>query len=188
MQAAGDEQLVREAQQGSAEAFELLVTRYEPRVTALCRRILGSQADAEDAAVSAFVKAWRALGRYDGRRPFAAWLFTIAVREAVSLGRSRKPWTPLAEGEGDGPAASLGSEGGGTDPEAAALAQEEDYAVRRALAKLTAEARAAVVLRYQLDWSYSEIAGALRLPLGTVGTLLHRAKRTLRQYLEEGSA
>lgn len=188
MRAAGDEQLVREAQRGSTEAFEVLVTRYEPRVTTLCRRILGSPADAEDAAISAFVKAWGALDRYDCRRSFAVWLLTIAAREAVSLARSRRPWTPLADEEGGEPAAFLGPEGNRTDPEAAALAQEEAHALRRALSRLTGEARTAVVLRYQLDWSYAQIAEALRLSVGTVGTLLHRAKRVLRQYLEEGSA
>jgi RNA polymerase sigma-70 factor (ECF subfamily) len=183
-----DEELVKEARGGSADAFEALVIRYEARVRGLCRRILGSAADAEDAAVSAFVKAWRSLPRYAPGRSFAAWLLTIAAREAISLGRSRKVWRPLADAEASGLAACPGGAGGSPDPEAVAMAREEAHAVRQALAKLAPEARAAVVLRYQWDWSYRAIAEALRLPSGTVGALLHRAKRTLRQYLEEGSA
>lgn len=184
---AKEQELVRTAQKGSADAFEALVRRYEPRVTGLCQRLLGSRADAEDAALSAFVKAWRSLARYDRTRPFSTWLFTIATREAISLARSRRLWTPLeelAQGGAAGPGVLPGGSAGG-DPEREALEREEGQALLAALARLGGAARTAVVLRYQLDRSYAEIASLLGVPVGTVGTLLHRAKAQLRQCLEE---
>lgn len=186
---AAEQELIRQAQQGSAAAFEALVVRYESRVRGLCQRILGSPADAEDAAISALVKAWRSLRRYDLSRPFYPWLSTIAAREAVSLARSRRPWVPFDEIEGGGGTNHPGlAAGGPPDPEAAAVAQEESQAVLQALARLGTAARTAVVLRYELDQSYAEIAAALGVPVGTVGTLLHRAKAQLRRDLEEDEA
>lgn len=175
--------LLERCQNGSAEAFRQLVTRFEPSVTGFCRRILGSEADAEDASVATFVKAWRSLARYDRSRPFATWLFTIAAREAVSVARSRKPWTPLEEGDADSATPQVSPAG---DPEARAIAAEERENLLAALARLEAPYRTAIVLRYQLDLTYGEIAGILQVPVGTVGTMLHRAKRQLRVCLEEG--
>ncbi len=189
MPEAVDQQLVGEARNGSADAFETLVKRYEPRVTGLCRRILGSRADAEDAAISTFTKAWRALARYDPTRPFDTWLFTIAAREAVTLARSRRLWTSLeevVEGSAGLALASSATYGRPSDPEAVALGGEETAAVLAALTRLSLPARTAVVLRYQLERSYAEIGALLGVPAGTVGTLLHRAKKQLRQFLEEG--
>lgn len=185
MQEPRDEELVSKARDGSQDAFRDLVLRYEPRVTALCRRILGSQADAEDAAISAFIKAWRALPRFDPSRPFAPWLFTIAAREATSVARSRKDWLPLEE---TGKSGNIADKGRWGDPEHAAVAREEARSLEQALARLEPIYRAALVLRYQLDRSYAEIAGILNVPAGTVATLLHRGKQKLRVCLEEEEA
>jgi RNA polymerase sigma-70 factor (ECF subfamily) len=178
-----DRQLVERCLNGSTEAFRGLVLRYESKVTGFCRRILGSREDAEDASIAAFVKAWRSLSRYDVSRPFATWLFTIAGREAVSIARSRKVWTPLATDGDDAALVAVAPD----DPEASAIASEERERLMAGLARLETSYRTVLVLRYQLDLSYGEIASILQVPAGTVGTLLHRAKRQLRQCLEEGS-
>lgn len=182
-----DQTLAREAQAGSVVAFEALVTRYERRVAWLCERILGSRADAEDASIAAFVKAWRSLGRYDPARPFAPWLLTIASREALTLARTRPTWISLeALGCGKEPVDPPGATG---DPAEAALAGETREAVLTAVGRLDPLSRTAVVLRYQLDLSYAELARLLQVPSGTVGTLLHRARLKLRGWLagEEGN-
>ncbi|MGE5553349.1 MAG: RNA polymerase sigma factor [Betaproteobacteria bacterium] len=182
-----DQTLARQAQAGSVEAFEALLTRHERRVAWLCERILGNRADAEDATISACVKAWRWLRRYDSSRPFVPWLLTIASREALTLARNRPTWTSLDD-------LTAGEEdvrpGGGGDPAEAALAGETREALLDAVARLDSLSRAAVVLRYHLDLSYAEIARLLEIPPGTVGTLLHRARHRLRGWLagDEGDS
>lgn len=177
-----DQALARKAQAGSTGAFEELVARYERRVERLCERILGNPADAEDAAIATFVKAWRWLGRYDAARPFAPWLMTIAGREALSVAQARPTWTSLDSlGSGEETYALPGHVG---DPAESALTGETRETVLAAVERLEPAARAAVVLRYQLDLSYAEIARLLGVPSGTVGTLLHRARSKLRSWLE----
>ncbi|MCL4514459.1 MAG: sigma-70 family RNA polymerase sigma factor [Firmicutes bacterium] len=185
MQEPRDEELVSQARDGSQDAFRDLVLRYEPRVTALCGRILGSRADAEDAAISAFIKAWQALPRFNPSRPFAPWLFTIAAREATSVARSRKDWLPLEE---TGYGGTLVDKDRSGNPEHAVVDREEARSLEQALARLEPIYRAALVLRYQLDRSYAEIAVILKVPAGTVATLLHRGKQKLRSCLEEEEA
>ncbi|MGE5507494.1 MAG: RNA polymerase sigma factor [Chitinophagales bacterium] len=177
-----DQALARKAQAGSPEAFEELVARYERRVERLCERILGSRADAEDAAIATFVKAWRGLGRYDPSRPFAPWLMTIAGREAVTVAQTRPTWTSL-DNLVEGGAELDGSPGHAQDPAELALTGETRETVLSAVERLDPASRAAVVLRYQLDLSYAEIAGLLGMPAATVGTLLHRARSRLRGWL-----
>lgn len=176
-----DETLARKAQAGSVEAFEDLVARYEPRVERLCERILGSRADAEDAAIAAFVKAWRWLARYDSSRPFAPWLLTIASREALTVARARPTWTSL---DAYAPESELSAPAGGFgDPVEAAVSGATRETILAAVMRLDLPSRAAVVLRFQLDLSYAEIARLLGIPPGTVGTLLHRARHRLRGWL-----
>jgi RNA polymerase sigma-70 factor (ECF subfamily) len=104
-----DEELVRQTQSGETGRFEELVFRYEGRLLRFLEQRCGNRHDAEDLTQKTFVCAYRAIGRFDCRRPFAPWLFVIARRLAISHGRRRKDeplppeeqW-PAREADGSG--------------------------------------------------------------------------------------
>ncbi|MCC6832912.1 MAG: RNA polymerase sigma factor [Thermoleophilia bacterium] len=131
--------------------------------------ITGRTAMAEDVAQDAFERAFAALGRFDERRPFAPWLHRIVVNRALDLVRAERRLVGLDE------AAALqawGPDGGG------------DRDALTALAALSAERRAVVVLRHLLGYSPPEIAEILGVPVGTVNSRLGRALTELRVALE----
>ncbi|MGA9531155.1 MAG: sigma-70 family RNA polymerase sigma factor [Anaerolineales bacterium] len=163
------------AQSGDDEAFGRLVEAFQGPVYNLCLRMLGEQDEAEDAAQETFWKAYRNLGRYDPQRKFINWLLAIASNHCVDRLRKRglklvslqaMPWLETAVEQ------ELGPEG--------AMAQaEEDHKVRQLLAELGGVDRAAIVLRYWYDLSYSEIGDALSLTESAVKSRLHRARTSL---------
>src|SRR5215813_1129140 len=88
--AADERQLVRRAQRGDKESFEVLVERHQHRVFAVARGILKRQEDVEDIAQQVFVKAYFSLKRFDQRAAFSTWLYKITVNECWDLLRKRK--------------------------------------------------------------------------------------------------
>lgn len=84
-----DEHLAGRAGAGDQAAFELLVRRHKAGLYGFCRRYVGDPDDAYDVLQDAFAAAWTGLGRYDARRPFAAWLRTIALNKCRDFGRRR---------------------------------------------------------------------------------------------------
>jgi RNA polymerase sigma-70 factor (ECF subfamily) len=156
--AARDGALVRAAQGGSAEAMEELFRRHWPAAHRAAWLVVHDAAAAEDVAQEAFLAAVRSLDRFDRRRPFGPWLHRIVVNRAIDWTRARKlrgevelaDWLPAPETPGDG---------------------GETLA---ALAKLSPEHRAVIVMRYLLELTPGEIAEALDLPRGTVNSRLRR--------------
>ncbi len=171
-----DEELARDAATGSSRAFETLVTRYEARLFRYARHWGLSADEAEDATQEAFLSAWRSLGRYDPRRPFGAWLFTILSRRASGVSRARQSRLRLI-----GRARDLGG-GAKTD-----MARDRDdgriWSV--ALADLGPEASGALWLRYVEDLSPKEIGRVLGKSGGAVRVMLHRARQRLVESLDE---
>ena len=92
-----DGELAARTQAGSLSAFEDLVRRYERRLLGYLQARVGNVHDAEDLTQRAFINAYRGLASYDTRRPFAAWLFTIARRLAIDHHRARRPTEPLRD-------------------------------------------------------------------------------------------
>jgi RNA polymerase sigma factor (sigma-70 family) len=93
-----DAALATEAAAGSHEAFDALIERYADRVYGLLRHRCPTPQDAEDVAQETFLGAWRSISRYDPCRPFASWLFAIAVRRAASAERTRRRRIARASG------------------------------------------------------------------------------------------
>ncbi|MEA2475657.1 MAG: hypothetical protein QOE06_3572 [Thermoleophilaceae bacterium] len=164
--------LIRAAQDGSAEALERLFRRHWPPAHRAAYLIVHDQAAAEDIAQEAFLAAIRALDRFDRRRPFAPWLHRIVVNRAIDWARARAIRREVA--------AEAAPEGG-TPPHR----EGPSHDVVAALAQLSPEQRAVVVLRYLLDFTPGEIADALDLPRGTVNSRLRRALDGLGPMLEE---
>src|SRR5215831_5426058 len=87
--------VLERAIRGDVSAFEHIVIRYERRVLLLAWRLLGNQADAQDASQEVFLRAFRFLHRFDSTRPFEPWLVQMTVNVCRDLGRKRKPNAPL---------------------------------------------------------------------------------------------
>jgi RNA polymerase sigma-70 factor (ECF subfamily) len=180
-----DAELVASALRGSEEAFRDLVLRFERPVYALILRMVHDAETAEDLAQEVFVKAYRHLASYDPRRKFASWLFKVAHNSTIDhLRRAQLDTVPLAaeQEEGGGLLAVL-ADTSAESPAAAAERRAMARALERAIARLRPEYREAVVLRYVEGLAYQEICEVLGLPVGTVKTNLHRARKELAEAM-----
>jgi RNA polymerase sigma-70 factor (ECF subfamily) len=178
-----DAELVAGSLRGSQEAFRELVVRFERPVYTLILRMVHDTTVAEDLAQEVFVKAYRHLAAYDPTRKFASWLFKVAHNTTIDhLRRPSLETVPLAAGQGDeegGELLAVIADSSMESPAAAAERREMARALERAISSLRPEYRAAVVLRYVEGQSYEEIGEVLDLPLGTVKTNLHRARKVM---------
>jgi RNA polymerase sigma-70 factor (ECF subfamily) len=182
-----DAELVASTLTGSQEGFRELVLRFERPVYSLIARLVQDPAMAEDLAQEAFVKAWRSLRTYDASRKLASWLFKIAHNTAIDhLRKSALETVPLEtpdEDDGRGGLAAVLSDTSSEDPAAAAERRDMARSLERAISRLRPEYREAVVLFYVEGASYQEICETTGLPLGTVKTNLHRARKELAQEM-----
>jgi RNA polymerase sigma-70 factor, ECF subfamily len=172
---------IKDAQQGSAEALEQLYRRHWPWAHRAAYLVVHDRAAAEDIAQEAFLAAVRALDRFDRRRPFGPWLHRIVVNRAIDWARAR-----ALRGEAaiaSEPDANAGSQVGAREREHS-RSRPYSESVIAALASLSPEHRAVVVLRYLLEFTPGEIAEALELPRGTVNSRLRRALDRLGKLLE----
>jgi RNA polymerase sigma-70 factor (ECF subfamily) len=168
---ASDAALVRSAQRGSERAVEELFSRHWPDAYRTALLIAHDRAAAEDIAQEAFVSALRALPRFDRSRPLRPWLHRIVVNRAIVWARARR-----LRREVDGEAV----------PEPAAPEVAEGLgSLGAALARLSPEHRAVVVMRYLLELTPGEIAAVLDVPRGTVNSRLRRGLDALGGVLEE---
>jgi RNA polymerase sigma-70 factor (ECF subfamily) len=163
--------LVRDAQRGSAQAFEQLFRNHWPRAYRAALLVVGDPAAAEDIAQESFLAAVRALDRFDRRRPFGPWLHRIVVNRAIDWARARALRRELLPDAAPEPRA----------PEVAGGEHARELAT--ALVELGAEQRAVIVLRYLLDYTPGEIAELLGLPRGTVNSRLRRGLDRLEEVL-----
>ena len=184
------------ARDGDRRALEALVEASYDRVHALCRRMLGNDEDALDAAQDALLAAVRALHRFDGRSTFATWIYRIATNTCLDelRRRRRRPAVGLEQVVGvDGPPdGGRGERGrgpfaGGHGPGAALWHDPAETAAARvdvdaALASLPVEFRTAVVLRDVGDLPYEEIAAILGVPVGTVRSRIARGRAALAEH------
>lgn len=163
---------------GDADAYATLVERYGGRVYNIALRITGDPDAASDCAQEAFIRAYRALHRYDPALPFGPWLFRIVTNTSLNhVRRWHAHQTPVGDELPDSPEEP--EEG----PEATAVRREEVSEVVAAMAELPPAYRAALTLRHMQQLSYQEVADALGIPLGTVKTHLHRARAALKARL-----
>lgn len=181
-----DRQLIKQVLGGSQDAFRDLVRRYQRPVYALILRMLRDPSDAEELAQEVFVKAYQALDRFDRSRKFSSWLFKIAHNASIDFLRKKRLATVALETRDDAldPLAVLPDRR--TESPAAALERGRlATAIEVALGRLRPAYREMMILRFQEGLAYDEIAEVTGLPLGTVKTHLHRARKALAARLEE---
>jgi RNA polymerase sigma-70 factor (ECF subfamily) len=168
-------ELVDRCLAGHESAAFALVERFQDRVFSLCYRMLGHRQDAEDVTQESLVRAIGSLRSFDRTRDFIPWLLAIAGNRCRTLlaTRMRRPTTsvPLEHVPDHTP-----------DLDGVRNLSEE---VELALGRLRPEYRQAFVLFHEQELSYAEIAAAMRCPLGTVKTWVHRARRELIAALRE---
>ncbi|MFN2489538.1 MAG: RNA polymerase sigma factor [Actinomycetota bacterium] len=179
-----DAEWVERAQRGDVDAYEELVKRYQGSAYRTAYLVSGNAADAEDAAQSAFIKAYYALGRFRPGAPFRPWLLKIVANEARNQGRSagRRSGLELRLAE-DRP-----RDDAAPSPEAAVLAREPRAALVQAVNRLRDADRLVIAYRYFLELSEAETAIALGCAPGTVKSRQSRALGRLRALLDEDGA
>jgi RNA polymerase sigma-70 factor, ECF subfamily len=182
---ATDVELVRGALDGAESAFRDIVLRYQRPVYGLIVRMVRDPSRAEELAQDAFVKAFRALHTYDTQRKFSAWLLTIAHHVAIDeLRKGSLDTEPLEQTTGYGERTRDFADMKASTP--AVLAERAQLAtvLQTAIARLRPEYREVVTLRYERELDYDEIAEITGLPMGTVKSSLHRARKELSEHLE----
>ena len=162
MNARADLGVAKRAAGGDLAAFAVLVHDHQSALRRFTRRLAGD--DGDDIAQDAMVKAWRAIDQYRGDAAFSTWLQRIALR--LFLDRRRMSPEPLAE---EAPSTE--------DP-------DRRIAIDRALAALPPRERAAAVLVFAEGHSHGEAAELMAVPLGTLKTLVARARTQLLPLLE----
>jgi len=177
---------IARARKGDADAWGVLYQEYAAAIFRFCRRALPTREDAEDATMDIFAKLMRdnRLLQYDQSRSFTAWLYKVAANHCWDVLRRRK--TRQDKETDDLENVPLEH----PDPNQLDKLIEERTSeeVRRALDKLGARARMALVMRYYSDMSYDEIANALGVRRAFVGVVLLRARHELRQALGQSGA
>jgi RNA polymerase sigma-70 factor (ECF subfamily) len=178
---ASDVELIHRVQSGETEAFDELMKRYAASIYKVTYSLTRNHADADDLSQETFIRAYRAISRFDEHYQFYTWVRRIAVNLCFNqLKRNKKfRFVPLPMGDGEAEAVDI------ADPQP----QAADSGLRRdldqALTKLPADQRAVFVLRVDEEMSYVEISQALGIPVGTVMSRLNRAREKLRELLQE---
>jgi len=163
--------------------FADAVRDHQNEVYGVALRITGDRDAALDVTSSTFLKAYRALDRYDPNRPIRYWLLRIATNEAISHARrATRELRRHADMESAGVLAAHDQA-----PDDATVAREERERIRSAVAALPERYRVVIVLRYFNELSVAEIAAIIRRPGSTVAVQLLRGRALLRQALEGAS-
>ena len=171
-----DDELILSSLGGNNAAFGTLVLRYRKVAIGVAYRICGDAMLAEDVAQLTFIRIWEKMHSFRHGGNFRGWLCRIAANLTIDELRKKKPTAdidalPLADAH--------------HGPEHTALQDERAAAVRRAIMRLPAQSRVALVLREYEGLSYKEIADTLTIPIGTVKSRINDARRRLQIELSE---
>jgi RNA polymerase sigma-70 factor (ECF subfamily) len=176
-----DEELVRRVQEGDKKAFDLLVRKYQYKITQLINRYIKDPYEAVDVAQESFIKAYRALPGFRGESQFYTWLYRIAINTAKNYiaTRSRRP----SEDEFDLESAEQFENAPRlrdiNTPESVVLSEELARVIQEAVNDLPEELRTAITLREMDGLSYDEIAVVMNCPVGTVRSRIFRAREAI---------
>jgi len=151
------------------EAIALLLPAFRRRVFGLAYSFLRDREAAEDVTQDVFIKVWRALPGFDGRASLSTWIYAIARNASLSALRARRPQSSLSDPEVMDAVEAI-------DPAPSADAIVDHAALLRLVDQLPTKQRQVIMLFYMEEHSHEEVATMLAMPVGTVKTLLHRAR------------
>jgi RNA polymerase sigma-70 factor (ECF subfamily) len=173
-----DQALVEQVQRGEKQAFDVLVLKYQNKIIQLVNRYVHDTDEARDVAQEAFIKAYRAIGRFRGDSAFYTWLYRIAINTAknylVASGR-RPPRSDIDAQDAEQYEGATGLKEYAT-PERLLLKDEIQEAIATAIDELPDDLRTAITLRELEGLSYEEIAQTMDCPIGTVRSRIFRAR------------
>ena len=181
-----DEECVECILDGDDEAFRQLITEYHPLAYGLAYRALGDRQDAEEVVQDAFVKIHGALAGFRGESSLKTWILRIVWRLSLNRrrDRARSPWRRLGLHRADEEAGERLSAAAGEGPEARLLSRETQRLVREQIDELPAPLREVMILHGFEQLGYEEISRVLDIPLGTVSSRIHSARRRLAAALQ----
>jgi RNA polymerase sigma-70 factor (ECF subfamily) len=180
-----DQELVVRVQKGDKKAFDLLVLKYQQKITNLVSRYIRDPHEVLDVTQEAFIKAYRALPKFRGDSAFYTWLYRIAINTAKNylVAQGRRPPTDDVEAEtAEQMDIGVRLKETGT-PENLVLTEEISETVQKAIDDLPEDLRTAIILRELEGMSYEEIANAMSCPVGTVRSRIFRAREAIDKRL-----
>lgn len=181
-----DQALVERVQKGDKKAFDVLVMKYQLRISKLVGRFLRNPSDVPDVVQETFIKAYRALPGFRGESAFYTWLYRIAINTAknhlVAMGRKASANGIDAQEAEDYGASEWLKEY--ATPERELLASEIQSTVNKVMSELPADLKEAISLREIEGLSYEDIAVAMDCPIGTVRSRIFRAREAIDEKLE----
>jgi RNA polymerase sigma-70 factor (ECF subfamily) len=181
-----DQLLVERVQKGEKRAFDLLILKYQHRIVSLVTRYVSDSSEAQDVAQEAFIKAYRAIGRFRGESAFYTWLYRIAINTAKNwiVAKNRRP--PASDIDAvDAEQYVMSSRLKETStPESELLRDEIERTVFQTIATLPDDLRTAIMLREMDGMSYEEIATTMDCPIGTVRSRIFRAREAIDEKLK----
>lgn len=181
-----DQQLVERAQGGDSRAFDLLVKKYQHKIIGLIGRYVQDHAEVQDVAQEAFIKAYRALGKFRSESAFYTWMYRIAINTAknhlISKGR-RPPNSDLDVSDAEIVDHS-GRLSDAETPEASLARDQLEAAVFSAIEELPEDLRTAITLREMEGLSYEDIAAIMQCPVGTVRSRIFRAREAVDRHIQ----
>ena len=180
-----DQELVVRVQQGDKKAFDLLVLKYQQKITNLISRYIRDPHEVLDVTQEAFIKAYRAIPKFRGDSAFYTWLYRIAINTAKNylVAQGRRPPTDDVEAEtAEQMDVGVRLKETGT-PENHVLTEEISMTVQKAIDDLPEDLRTAIILRELEGMSYEEIANAMSCPVGTVRSRIFRAREAIDKKL-----
>jgi RNA polymerase sigma-70 factor (ECF subfamily) len=179
--------LMRLVQSGDTEALREIVETHQQRVASMALRVGGPAIDVDDVAHQTFIRVWKFAHRYEPTARFTSWLLTITRNIVLNeiRYRSRHPTVSLdAQTDPDRPPDAGPPDLASNRPDQALLQSELQFAIDEALQKLPENQRTALVLRTYENLSYEDIAAMLETSVGSVKSLLFRARTSMRELLD----
>jgi len=173
-----DQALVERVQKGDKQAFDVLVLKYQNKIIQLIYRYVHDPEEAQDVAQEAFIKAYKALGRFRGDSAFYTWLYRIAINTAKNYlvaSSRRPPKSDIDAQDAEQYEGAVGLKEYAT-PERMLLRDEIQGSIAKAIDELPDELRTAITLRELEGLSYEEIAQTMNCPIGTVRSRIFRAR------------
>lgn len=177
-----DTEIVDRVLAGDQTQYQILVERHYRVVFNAAYRLLGNQAEAADTTQEAFLRAYQALDTFQRGAPMSPWLSRIAVNLAINLLKGRRPTLSLDD---DSCGTPLDLPDLSTEPQRNLLRAEQQRELRRAILALSPQQRAVIELRHFQEQSYQEIAASMNISLANVKVRLFRARKKLRQILQQ---